>query len=106
MLTNGYIELVKQRNEFARDQGYRNFFDYKLNKCEQMSPEALFEILDDFEKQTRNGNLNSINTLVNAKGMSAKQAHNFRFMFSGDVSRELDSYVPFSKSLKRWETFA
>jgi len=102
VLENGYIELVKQRNEFARDQGYKNFFDYKINKTEQMSCDELFRILDDFEKETRDGNLKSIETLVHAKGIKAKLGHNFRFMYSGDANRELDAYVPFAKSLQRW----
>jgi len=39
VLNNGYIELVKQRNEFAREQGYRNFFDYKvILYCEILLP--------------------------------------------------------------------
>jgi len=102
VLENGYIELVKQRNEFARDQGYRNFFDYKINKTEQMTPEALFLILDDFEAKTRSRNLQSIDSLIKIKGDSAKLGYNFRFMYSGDASRELDPYVPFAKSLRRW----
>ncbi|KJZ12403.1 peptidase M3 [Marinomonas sp. S3726] len=102
VLENGYIELVKQRNEFARDQGYKNFFDYKINKTEQMSCDELFRILDDFEKETRDGNLKSIETLVHAKGIKARLGHNFRFMYSGDANRELDAYVPFAKSLQRW----
>jgi len=102
VLENGYIELVKQRNEFARDQGYRNFFDYKINKTEQMTPEALFFVLDDFEKKTRTRNLKSIESLIKQKGENAKLGHNFRFMYSGDASRELDPYVPFAKSLRRW----
>lgn len=102
VLNNGYIELVKQRNEFARDQGYRNFFDYKLNKTEQMTPESLFEIFEDFEQQTRERNKQSIEQLVQEKGDAAALGHNFRYMFQGDASRELDAYVPFTKSLRRW----
>lgn len=102
VLENGYIDLVKQRNEFARSQGYRNFFDYKINKTEQMTPEALFLILDEFEEKTRSGNQKSIENLIKTKGESAKLGHNFNFMYSGDASRELDPYVPFAKSLRRW----
>lgn len=102
VLENGYIDLVKQRNEFARDQGYRNFFDYKVNKTEQMSPEDLFNILDDFESKTRTRNQESIDQLVKLKGDKVTLGHNFRYMYSGDASRDLDPYVPFAKSLSRW----
>jgi oligoendopeptidase F len=102
VLNNGYIELVKQRNDFAREQGFRNFFDYKVNKTEQMSPEQLFAILDDFEERTRERNQASISALAKAKGDSAVAGHNFSYMYSGDAARQLDPYVPFSKSLRRW----
>ncbi len=102
VLNNGYIELVKQRNDFARQQGFRNFFDYKVNKTEQMSPEQLFSILDDFELRTRVRNQESIAALAKAKGESAIEGHNFSYMYSGDAARQLDPYVPFSKSLRRW----
>jgi len=102
VIHNGFIALVKQRNAFARHQGFRNFFDYKINKTEQMSPEQLFTILDDFEQRTRERNLQSINTLAKDKGQTAIEGHNFSYMYSGDAARQLDPYVPFSKSLRRW----
>lgn len=102
VLNNGYIELVKQRNDFARQQGFRNFFDYKVNKTEQMTPEQLFTVLDDFELRTREQNQNSIQHLADTEGDSAVEGHNFSFMYAGDVARQLDPYVPFSKSLRRW----
>ena len=102
VLNNGYIELVKQRNAFARQQGFRNFFDYKVTKTEQMTPEQLFTILDDFELRTRERNLESIAQLAKEKGEMAIEGHNFSYMYSGDVARQLDPYLPFSKSLRRW----
>lgn len=102
VLNNGYIELVKKRNDFARQQGFRNFFDYKVNKTEQMTPEQLFTILDDFEEKTRAKNLASINKLAQESGQDAVMGHNFSYMYSGDAARQLDPYVSFSKSLRRW----
>ncbi|WP_028865416.1 M3 family metallopeptidase [Psychromonas aquimarina] len=102
VLNNGFIELVKQRNAFARQQGFRNFFDYKVNKTEQMTPEQLFTILDDFELRTRKRNEQSLMELAKSKGESAIAGHNFSYMYSGDAARQLDPYVPFSKSLRRW----
>ncbi|WP_019616514.1 M3 family metallopeptidase [Psychromonas ossibalaenae] len=102
VLDNGYIELVKQRNTFAREQGFRNFFDYKVNKTEQMTPEQLFAILDDFELRTRARNESSLMELAKSKGQDAVAGHNFSYMYSGDAARQLDPYVPFSKSLRRW----
>jgi len=102
LLENGFIRLIKMRNQFARSLGYNNFFDYSVEKKEHMSSQALFAILDDFEARTRDNHQNSLNQLAQAKGEQALQAHNFVYSYSGDVMRELDSYVPFSQSLRRW----
>jgi oligoendopeptidase F len=107
LLGNGYIELVKLRNKFAKALGYDNFFDYSIVKTEQMTTAQLFSILDDFEKRTRDSHQASLDGLVAEKGVQSVKAHNFVFSFAGDVMRNLDPYVPFSKSLRRWvESFA
>ena len=102
LLNNGFIELVKLRNKFARSLGYDTFFDYSIEKTEQMSTSQLFSILDDFETQTRSNHLASIALLAKNKGADAIKGHNFVFSFSGDAMRDLDPYVPFSQSLRRW----
>ncbi|MCJ8338045.1 MAG: M3 family metallopeptidase [Pseudomonadales bacterium] len=102
VLENGYIELVKQRNQFARSLGYSNFFDYSIEKTEQMSTEQLFTILDDFELRTRDRNLQSIAELAAEHGNQSLEAHNFNYTWGGDAMRELDPYVPFAKSLRQW----
>ncbi|WP_375748857.1 M3 family metallopeptidase [Vibrio sp. HN007] len=102
LLENGFLELVKLRNKFARTLGYDNFFDYSVQKTEQMSSDDLFIILDDFEKRTRGCHQSSLEQLTNKKGQDALLGHNFVYAFSGDVMRELNQYVPFSRSLRRW----
>ncbi len=102
VLTNGFIELVKLRNKFARSLGYNNFFDYSVVKTEHMTSDELFVILEDFEKQTRKTNLISIQSLKDEKGSNAIDAHNFYFSFAGDATRALDPYMPFSRSLRAW----
>ena len=102
LLNNGFPNLVRLRNRFARQLGYRNYFDYKVNKTEQMSPEQLFAILDDFEQRTREANLRSLRQLAEEKGQDALRPWNIRFATAGDVTRQLDPYLPFSDSLRRW----
>ncbi|SBS32588.1 Peptidase family M3 [Marinomonas spartinae] len=102
ILGNGFIELVKLRNEFARSLGFDSFFDYSVRKGERMSSDELFAILDDFEQRTRERNLQSLQTLGEEKGESALLGHNFSYAYAGDAMRELDPYVPFSQSLRRW----
>ncbi|MGL9722882.1 M3 family metallopeptidase [Sodalis sp. (in: enterobacteria)] len=102
LLHNGFPELVSLRNRFARQMGYRNFFDYKVNKTEQMTPEQLFAILDSFERQTRDGMQASLRRLASEKGDAALAPWNIRYASAGDVTRQLDPYLPFADSLRRW----
>ncbi len=103
LLHNGFIDLIKLRNQFARSLGYATFFDYSVQKTEKMSSKQLFDILDDFEQRTRDAHLNSLENLAKEKGQAALAGHNFVYSFAGDVMRDLDPYVPFSKSLRRWD---
>jgi oligoendopeptidase F len=102
LLHNGFPQIISLRNRFARQMGYRNYFDYKVNKTERMTPEQLFAILDRFEEQTRDANQRSLQTLVAEKGQAAVQPWNIRFASAGDVTRQMDPYFPFADSLRRW----
>ncbi|PLR33050.1 peptidase M3 [Chimaeribacter californicus] len=102
LLVNGLPELVTLRNRFARRMGFRNYFDYKVNLTERMTPEALFAILDRFEQETREANARSLQQLASNKGPEALDAWNIRYASAGDVTRQLDPYFPFSQSLQRW----
>jgi oligoendopeptidase F len=102
VLANGFLDIVKKRNAFARAQGFPNYFDYKVRKNEQMSSGELFAILDDFEARTRDANTRALKNLVQAHGPEATQAWNLRFFVSGDVTRQLDPYLSFGKGLERW----
>ncbi|MFP1891793.1 M3 family metallopeptidase [Lonsdalea quercina] len=102
LLNNGFPELVRLRNRFARQMGYRNYFDYKVNKTERMTPEQLFAILDRFEAETRDANQRSLEQLAAEKGAEALSPWNIRYASAGDVTRQLDPYFPFAASLARW----
>lgn len=102
VLAHGFLDIVAKRNELARSLGFRDYFDYKIRKNEQMSPEELFAILDDFEVRTREANQRALSGLARAKGQAALQAHNLRYHMSGDVVRQMDPYLPFSKAVARW----
>ncbi|MGO2437897.1 MAG: M3 family metallopeptidase, partial [Serratia proteamaculans] len=102
LLHNGLPELISLRNRFARQMGFRNYFDYKVNKTERMTPEQLFAILDRFEQQTREANARSLQQLAAQKGEQALEPWNLRFASAGDVTRQLDPYFPFAQSLERW----
>ena len=67
VLANGFLDIVKTRNALARAQGFANFFDYKVQKNEQMSSAQLFEILDDFEARTREASVRALSDLTHKR---------------------------------------
>jgi oligoendopeptidase F len=102
ILGQGFLEIVKARNAFARSQGARDFFDYKVRKSEAMTPEELFAILDDFELRTREANARGFREIEAREGAAGLQPWNYRFHMAGDVTREMDPYFGFGSSLARW----
>lgn len=102
VVDHGFLDIVRLRNRFARAMGYRNYFDYKVHKNEQMSPEQLFAVLDDFIARTDERCFASLSELSHSKGEVALLPHNLRYFSRGDVIRELDAYVPFSRALRDW----
>ena len=60
VLDNGFLDLVRLRNRFARALGYDNYFDLKLQKNERMTTPALLRLLDDFVRQTDAANARAL----------------------------------------------
>ncbi len=102
VLDNGLLAIIKKRNAFARAQGFENYFDFKVQKNEQMTAEHLFSILDDFEARTADANARGLRDLAKSHGAQAVQPWNLRFYVSGDVTRQVDPYLSFGKGLQRW----
>jgi oligoendopeptidase F len=102
VVNNGFLELVGERNVFARALGFRDFFDYKVRRNERLSPEQLFTILDEFESLTRESNQRMLYELSGEKGYGVLEAHNLNYALSGDAERALDPYLPFGRSLEYW----
>jgi oligoendopeptidase F len=102
VLAHGFLDLVRQRNQLARSLGCTDYFDLKVRRNEQMSPAQLFGILDDFEARTREAQTRALEGLARQKGPEALKPHNLRFHMTGDVTRQMDPYLPFAKSVERW----
>ena len=102
VLENGFLEIVAKRNALARELGYRDFFDYRLRTNSGMSPEQLFAIFDEFERNTRDTHFASMDRLVSDYGDEVLQPHNLLFRVRGGAALKADAYFPFSKALERW----
>ncbi len=101
-LDNGFLDLVRLRNRFARALGYPNFFDMKLRKNERMTTGDLFAILDDFIHRTDTANARTLADLRAQHGETAVLPWNLRFFTTGDIVRRMDPYLTFAPALRRW----
>ncbi|KAL3802485.1 hypothetical protein ACHAW5_005896, partial [Stephanodiscus triporus] len=100
---NGFVELVKVRNRMAKALGYLDFYDYKVTNAEGFGKIALFDILDTLEKGTRPILEGARKRFAEEKGgADALQPWNQSFLMAGDVTRRMDPYFPFEKSVEQW----
>jgi oligoendopeptidase F len=102
VLANGFLDLVKIRNRFARALGFDNYFELKLRKNERMTPSQLMGILDDFLERTRVANMRGLADIRSRHGDTAVKPWNLRFFTTGDIARQMDEYMPFEVALRRW----
>ncbi len=47
MIADDLIELVKMRNEFAKTQGYKNYFEYMIEKVYEIDTNDLQNLIDE-----------------------------------------------------------
>jgi len=97
---NGFVELVKVRNRMAKALGYLDFYDYKVTNAEGFGKVALFEILDTLEEGTRPINEAARKRFEEEKG--SIEPWDLSFLMAGDVTRRMDPYFPFEKSVEQW----
>ncbi len=107
VLANGFAEIVKLRNKFARRLGFADYYDYKVWWAEGFDKKVLFGFLDDLEARTREPALHEIRALEERRGKDAILPWNFNFHTWGSLQEQLDPYFGFEDALERWaRTFA
>lgn len=100
---NGFVELIKVRNRMAKKLGFIDFYDYKVSNAEGFGKIALFEILDNLEAGTRPIMESARKHFAAEKGgESALSPWNQGFLMSGDITRRMDPYFPFERSVEQW----
>jgi len=100
---NGFVELVKVRNKMAKALGYLDFYDYKVTNAEGFGKVALFEILDSLEEGTRPIMEAARKRFAEENdGQDALEPWNMGYLMSGDITRRMDPYFPFEKSVEQW----
>ena len=100
---NGFVELVKKRNKMAKSLGYLDYYDYKVTQAEGFGKEDLFKILDTLEEGSRPIMERARERFAAEKGgPSALEPWNLSYFMAGDITRKMDPYFPFEKSVEQW----
>ena len=86
---NGFVEIIKLRNELAKALGFVDYYDYKVTNAEGMSKDKLFEILDGLESGTRPIMEASLKELETRHGSEALHPWNTSFMLAGSVLEKM-----------------
>ena len=104
VVNNGFIELVAARNAMAKALGYEDYYDYKVTQAEGFGKHRLFDMLDELERDTRPLMETARAKLVDEKSgiCDPLLPWNTGFVMAGDVTKKMDPYFPFEKSVERW----
>ena len=102
VLSRGFLDVVRKRNELGRALGAEDYYDWKVRRVEGLSKAEVFAHLDDLEVRTRDSARRALDGLVAAKGAEAARPWNLRHAVGGDVTTAQDPYFPFAKALERY----
>lgn len=102
VLSNGFLEVLRERNRLGRELGAEDYYDWKCRRVEGLSKREIFAYLDELETLTRDAARRAVDELRQSKGAAAAKPWNLSFSVSGDSTREQDPYFPFREALSRW----
>ncbi len=95
-----YIEMVGLRNTYAQILGYKDFYDYKVQREDGMTKKELFGIFDDIYKKTKYAHDDIKELEKTMPGL--RKPWNLGYMMAGDFTKEEDQYFQFDEALLRW----
>lgn len=95
-----YIELVGLRNQYAQVLGYKDFYDFKLQRADGMTKRELFSIFDEIYEKTKYSFAEIKKLEKQRPGL--REPWNFNYMMSGDFTKEEDPYFQFGDAVERW----
>lgn len=98
----GFLEVVKLRNQLAKMLGFEDYYDYTVTNSEGFGKKKLFEILDGLEAGTRPLTEKARKELEATYGAKALSPWNTGYMMAGSVIKKMDPYFPFSKSVESY----
>ena len=102
LLDNGFCDIIKERNRFARELGFEDFYDLKVTNAEGFSKKKCFEMLDGLEQATKPLLDKALERLKKEKGEDATKPWNTGFALSGELTKLTDPYYPFEYAPEVW----
>ena len=91
VLSNGFLDIVKKRNQLASQLGFKDYYDYTVTNAEGFSKKTLFGILDGLEEGTRPLMKKAREELEKTHGKQALDPWNTGFMMAGSVIKKMVS---------------
>lgn len=95
-----YVELISLRNQYAGVLGYKDFYDFKVQREEGMKKQELFTIFSSIYDKTKYA-FKDIREMEK-KMPGLRKPWNFSYMLSGNFTKEEDPYFQFDEAILRW----
>ncbi|MEA2701608.1 MAG: hypothetical protein QOE22_317 [Candidatus Parcubacteria bacterium] len=95
-----YVEMVRLRNEYARNMGHEDFYAFKVEREDGMTKKELFSLFDSIYDKTKFV-FKEIRKLEK-KTPGLRKPWNFHYLMAGDFTKEEDPYFQFDDALMRW----
>lgn len=102
VVANGFGEVVSKRNQLARELGYSDYYEYKVQWAEGFDKTTLFHILDELCEKTGAASKKEFSKLIDKEGEAASKPWNYSWFTSGSVAAEKDPWFRFEDALGRW----
>jgi Angiotensin-converting enzyme len=102
VLDNGFVDIIKKRNQVAKKLGYVDFYDYKVTQAEGFGKTRLFEMLDDLEQGTRPIMEEARKEFEGRFGEDALLPWNMSYKMKGSIVAKMDPYFPFELAVERY----
>lgn len=102
VLDNGFVDIIKKRNQVAKKLGYIDYYDYKVTQAEGFGKKRLFEMLDDLEEGTRPILKEARDEFKRRFGEEALSPWNMSYKMKGSIVAKMDPYFPFGLAVERY----
>ena len=110
LIADDLVNLVKTRNEYAKKNGYDNYFSYMLKETYKVDEKKLFSLLDDLADKTDKiydkTSKKRDEKLADAYGIATKDLRPWHYglQMEGSPTKEADKYLKDSDTMVKSAT--